>query len=1330
MKRISLALLFTFALLGIMKGENLSVTTETVYFSYKQNIQIGIDDERLHLPGNTEAFPGYVVCGIEQTNADWENYYFSTTFKHYLLPAEDKDKIEYLYSDTEYSVGDKIDGRTILARSVAFNLLFSPSENSIAMQANNFFHYSPQGMVNTTGDFYNYSNGDSDPKVHVDGAYIYKYCVEKLPDYCKIAEGEYFFVQGSGYGFETMYDAGGGAFTHKSIDYSTATDKYLWIVTAAGNGGYYIRNRATGLYLSSEVSTHSSRSLATKETPEEFFFTVYESSDSKRTNYWIQSQEMIDRDEAMDAAGNSDEVISWTKGDDNNTSSWELVPNFGWEYDSDSKTLYINSDAVMLDYENTEARPWHYIAEQPNYVVFATGITKIGKNTFDNFTSLNSITIPETVTTIGESAFYKCSSLTSITIPNNSVTTIGYGAFSGCTSLANITIPNSVTAIENEAFKGCIGLTSIKVDYNNPYFDSRNNCNAIIEKASNTLVAGCKNTVIPENVTTIGVCAFDDYTTLTSIRIPRSVTSIRNYAFDDCTGLTSIISLIPADQLFVPASSAFNNVPTSCTLYVPAGAKETYAATGGWNKFENIVELNFTYDNITYEIIPGTENVRVKSVNQSATSVSIPATVTDDDITYNVTEIGSSAFSGCTSLSDIKIEGFYENLTASMFNYTIPYREADNNSTPLYIDKYFFGIVNNDGFSGDMNIAAGTKYIMRIGSYCSIRKLNIPASVEYIKYDGVKGGEYDSCYECEDYHWVSYPTGYNVDAGNSNFSSIDGVLYNKQQTELLQCAYGQEAAIVIPSTVEKIRSNALATSIILPIECLATTPPVCESSLRLNSTQKVYVPQESIDSYLAADYWKECYLQPSLSAYSDEVKLYGQTLSDWRVTETSYDVVSKTYNIDALKGEKLSFTFNIDTYCAYFKVYVDNVHRYETWEREATGVFEHIFTSSGAHTLRLEYKAVDSYMEDKISVTNLTVARAAYKRVNISFEDWTSDVITHNQTSQKRYTFNADAGSTITFDWTTSTEGSYDFLTCVLDNSTILTRSGVNNGTYTGTISTGGSHTLVCTYSKDGSVNGGTDQVSVKNIKVNKSISDYNHIDSFVLSEIESNNIVRFSDLSADEIVYRRNFTNTNWQALYLPIEIPYEALAEEFEVAYPNDIHQYDDDEDGVIDRTELEIIRIKRGTLSADYPYLIRAKEAGVKEICIDDATLYLGEENSYDCSSMHTQYIFTGTYSGVPGSELVSNRYYALSSGALSYTTNPEARLSPYRWYLKIVSRNGAAQPQRISLVMGGEMTDIDEVECDEDTNVYYDLSGRRIEQPTKGIYIVNGKKVLVK
>ena len=685
MKRISLALLFTFALLGFMKGENLSVTTETVYFSYKQNIQIGIGDERLYLPGNTEAFPGYVVCGIEQTNANWGNYYFSTTFKHYLLPAEDKDKIEYLYSDTEYSVGDKIDGKTILARSVAFNLLFSPSENSAAMQANNFFHYSPQGMVNTTGDFYNYTNGDSDPKVHVDGAYIYKYCVEKLTDYCKIAEGEYFFVQGSEYGFETMYDAGGGAFTHTSIDYSTATDKYLWIVTAAGNGGYYIRNRATGLYLSSKVSTHSSRSLATKEAPEEFFFTVYESSDSKKTNYWIQSQEMIDREEAMDAAGNNDEVISWTKGDDNNTSSWELVPNFGWEYDSDSKTLYINSDAVMLDYENTEARPWHYIAEQPNYVVFATGITKIGKNTFYNFTSLNNITIPETVTSIGDRAFYNCWNLTAITCEAKTPPTLKNSyVFSG----VNKSIPLYVPAGSVEAYKAAqywseftnilaisssdiasgtcgdnltwrvteeyeliIEGTGAMYDFSSgsaPWYEYHESIKAVTINEGVTSIGDyafgyCTSLTainIPEGsqLTSIGTRAFYWCWNLTAITIPESVTSIGDDAFLGCSSLTSIT--IPEGVTSI-GSSAFSSCSSLTAIVLPKNLNNV-----GSRAFANCPELHDVY--CYAEKVPSADSGAFADFYPEYATLHVPASALD---AYKSTEPWSS-FGTIVSLTD------------------------------------------------------------------------------------------------------------------------------------------------------------------------------------------------------------------------------------------------------------------------------------------------------------------------------------------------------------------------------------------------------------------------------------------------------------------------------------------------------------------------------------------------------------------------------------------------------------------------------------------------------------------------------------------------------
>ena len=172
-------------------------------------------------------------------------------------------------------------------------------------------------------------------------------------------------------------------------------------------------------------------------------------------------------------------------------------------------------------------------------VTMPSSITSIESYTFSGCKSLRSITIPSSVTIIKNCAFEYCTSLTSITIPS-SVTIIYFGAFGGCTGLTSVTIPSSVTSIESEIFNGCTGLTSIIVDIHNKYYDSRNNCNAIIETATNKLIQGCKYTVIPSSVTSIGDLAFYRYTDLTYISIPSSVTSIGYRAFELCESLPSI----------------------------------------------------------------------------------------------------------------------------------------------------------------------------------------------------------------------------------------------------------------------------------------------------------------------------------------------------------------------------------------------------------------------------------------------------------------------------------------------------------------------------------------------------------------------------------------------------------------------------------------------------------------------------------------------------------------------------------------------------------------------------------------------------------------------
>ena len=203
-------------------------------------------------------------------------------------------------------------------------------------------------------------------------------------------------------------------------------------------------------------------------------------------------------------------------------------------------------------------------------------VTSIGDSAFYRCSDLTSITIPEGVTSIGNYAFYDCNGLTSISIPEG-VTSIGWGAFYNCSGLTSISIPEGVTSIGNCAFSDCSGLTTIKVDSNNKKYDSRNNCNAIIDKETNTLIAGCKNTIIPEGVTSIGNWAFSYCSGLTSITIPEGVTSIGGSAFSGCSGLTSIN--IPNSVTSI-GDWAFQGCSGLTSISIPEGVTSI-----GWGAF-------------------------------------------------------------------------------------------------------------------------------------------------------------------------------------------------------------------------------------------------------------------------------------------------------------------------------------------------------------------------------------------------------------------------------------------------------------------------------------------------------------------------------------------------------------------------------------------------------------------------------------------------------------------------------------------------------------------------------------------------------------------------
>ena len=202
-------------------------------------------------------------------------------------------------------------------------------------------------------------------------------------------------------------------------------------------------------------------------------------------------------------------------------------------------------------------------------VTIPNSVISIGGYAFSGCSGLKSLTIPNSVTSIGFYAFSRCSGLTSVII-SNSVATIGADAFRGCYSLTSVTIPNSVTSIGKDAFSGCSGLTSIVVAGGNPTYDSRNNCNAIIETANNTLILGCVNTVIPNTVISIGGYAFSGCSGLTSLTIPNSVATISDGAFSGCSGLASIVIpnsvLTIGNEAFFQCSGLTNvTIPNSVT---------------------------------------------------------------------------------------------------------------------------------------------------------------------------------------------------------------------------------------------------------------------------------------------------------------------------------------------------------------------------------------------------------------------------------------------------------------------------------------------------------------------------------------------------------------------------------------------------------------------------------------------------------------------------------------------------------------------------------------------------------------------------------------------
>ncbi len=458
----------------------------------------------------------------------------------------------------------------------------------------------------------------------------------------------------------------------------------------------------------------------------------------------------------VDADGNADGGHQFTKIDDSNF----IIDGIKYKVE--------NGNLEVSGYDDATFAGVASIISRLKYNGQILDVVSIGGEAFRDCSSLTSITIPEGVTSIGNNAFYYCVSLPSITIPN-SVTSIGNGAFCDCTSLADVTIPESVASIGYEAFSYCPNLTSIKVETGNPTYDSRNNCNAIIETATNTLIVGCLSTIIPNSVTSIGDNAFFGCHNLTSIAIPNSVTSIGMQAFRDCTSLIDVTipnsvtrigdlafyNCSSLTSIIIPASvtsigewafrdcsslttvkmgsaspvvietNTFSN-RTNATLYVPYGSKTAYEAADYWNEFKEIKEME-------------TESAIIAFVDSNVKAICVANWDTngDGELSYEeaaaVTSLGS-VFKGNTSIKTFNEMQFFTGLTTigdnAFYNCT--------GLTDITLPADVISIGNNAFYkcSGLTSVTIPSN-VTRIGSYAfyhcaSLTSITIPRGVTNI----------------------------------------------------------------------------------------------------------------------------------------------------------------------------------------------------------------------------------------------------------------------------------------------------------------------------------------------------------------------------------------------------------------------------------------------------------------------------------------------------------------------------------------------------------------------------------------------------------------------
>lgn len=371
--------------------------------------------------------------------------------------------------------------------------------------------------------------------------------------------------------------------------------------------------------------------------------------------------------------------------------------------------------------------------KQLKNIVLPESLTSIGDETFYNCSKLTELNIPNSIVSIGDSAFSNCTSVQELTL-GSSLNTLGDNAFSNCSSILSVIIPKSVTSIGVSPFRECSNITCIKVEEGNLFFDSRDNCNAIINTESNTLICGCNYSIIPNTVRIIGDFAFFNCDKMTELVIPTSVSMIGCYSFYKCTGLTMNLDI--PDSVNSLGDYAFYGCSHLTSLKIGKSMKElgkfAFHSSGlilvefNAKKCNDMIVVNdkqSVFPSSIKRFVFGNDVARIPN------NICYRMGILSTSLGKNVKFIGDSAFFSCTGLESVifpdslKTIGIHSFYSCNLKSLIIP-----NSVTSIDLGSFF----NNK----ELKSITLSNNLITIGPAafcnCIIDSLFIPDSVQTI----------------------------------------------------------------------------------------------------------------------------------------------------------------------------------------------------------------------------------------------------------------------------------------------------------------------------------------------------------------------------------------------------------------------------------------------------------------------------------------------------------------------------------------------------------------------------------------------------------------------